>query len=491
MKPAGLRRLHPLTLVLQIPSLFLRWVGPFVLISLLFGDSSDDGLGETLRWAIIGTSLGTAAALTRYLSLRYGIQGDHMVIKTGLFDRRTRTIPLDQIQNIDLRSRPLQRLLGVTEVRIETAGGESAEASLQVVGVEVAERFRNELLNRRNGAAVGEEPPDEEVIRTLGLRALLLHGATENRIGLIFAALFGLDELLEEAGTNLGDTISDLLDRLIGSGPAATGLALTLLVMTLLVGGWLVSIIWTALTYHRYTLGRTGDGLRRRHGLLTRFEALIPTHRIQVLLLDANPLRRACGQVTLRVQSAGSPEKEDGGGSTMLFPLLPLAEAGDLAREIFPSLEIDLEGLRKVHPLAFRRGLIRYLTLFAAAAGPLTSFRLLPWLLALPVAILLAWLLAHLRYQALRYSVDDAYVFARTGVWTRRLWVIPRARIQTVKVVQSPFQRRYGLASVVIDTAGAASWGAATIIDLAEEEAREIFEDLASSTAVAGYAESV
>jgi hypothetical protein len=42
-------------------------------------------------------------ALGRYLSVRYWIEEGNLVIRTGLVDRQVRTIPLDRIQNVELR----------------------------------------------------------------------------------------------------------------------------------------------------------------------------------------------------------------------------------------------------------------------------------------------------------------------------------------------------------------------------------------------------
>jgi putative membrane protein len=59
-------------------------------------------------------------------------------------------------------------------------------------------------------------------------------------------------------------------------------------------------------------------------------------------------------------------------------------------------------------------------------------------------------------------------VFAtRSGRVTRQLVIVPYARIQSVRVVQGPIQRRLGLASVHADTAGG-SGATAQDRDLAE-----------------------
>ncbi len=486
--PAVLSRLHPITLVLQVPTVLIKWVGPFALISFAFGVGS---FGKAFQWAVVGSLFGTIEALVRYATLRFGIHDDRLLIRSGLFERRQRTIPIDQIHNVDLRAGPLERLFRVTSIKVETAGGDDTEASLSVVSTRVADRFRDEILARRAHLRESEPAtPPERVARNLTFRELLLAGATENRVGVIVAALLGLGEALDDTGFDMRGELSGRLEVVFGSGPFATGIAVAAATLLFLVAGGVVSMSLFAFRYHGYSLTKATEGLRRSHGLLTRFESLVPIRRIQVILLEENPLRRIFGYTTMRVQSAGSPE-DDKARSTILYPLLPIGEASTLARLVFPGLDLDLGKLRPVHPLALRRGFIRYSVILTFAVGLVALFASRWALLALPVAWLLARFLARKRYRSLRYALLDGYVLARGGVWTRRLWIIPRERIQTVAIVQSPFQRRYGLSSLIIDTAGAATWSAARVIDLPTDEAERVFFDLAASAAALEWAEAV
>jgi putative membrane protein len=51
-------------------------------------------------------------------------------------------------------------------------------------------------------------------------------------------------------------------------------------------------------------------------------------------------------------------------------------------------------------------------------------------------------------------GLADTVYATRDGLLTRRVVVVPYARIQSVRVVQGPVQRRLGLATVFADTAG-------------------------------------
>jgi membrane protein YdbS with pleckstrin-like domain len=59
---------------------------------------------------------------------------------------------------------------------------------------------------------------------------------------------------------------------------------------------------------------------------------------------------------------------------------------------------------------------------------------------------------------------------------------VPEEKIQSVAVHSTPFQRRRGLATLHVDTAGAGALSHARIVDLALEQAEALREALARSS---------
>ena len=57
-------------------------------------------------------------------------------------------------------------------------------------------------------------------------------------------------------------------------------------------------------------------------------------------------------------------------------------------------------------------------------------------------------------YQHTSYRVDDQGVEIRKGVYWRVVINVPRSRVQHIDVSQGPIERRYGLGTLVIYTAG-------------------------------------
>jgi membrane protein YdbS with pleckstrin-like domain len=101
-----------------------------------------------------------------------------------------------------------------------------------------------------------------------------------------------------------------------------------------------------------------------------------------------------------------------------------------------------------------------------AAAGSLVAlvirllseggFRLL---MVWPLAVLLAswffWSWPARAYRYTGYRIDDHGIEIRRGVYWRAVINVPRSRVQHIDVTQGPINRRFGLGTLTVYTAGA------------------------------------
>lgn len=98
-----------------------------------------------------------------------------------------------------------------------------------------------------------------------------------------------------------------------------------------------------------------------------------------------------------------------------------------------------------------------------ALVGLTVLFGIRRWYWALPLWALVsagvAWFSyrwAEIEYRAISYRVDDDGIEIRSGVWWREVSTVPRSRVQHIDVSQGPLERKYGLGTLVIYTAGTA-----------------------------------
>nr|MDP9484944.1 PH domain-containing protein [Actinomycetota bacterium] len=159
------RRLHPAAMLVGAIGTLRRWVSAFVVpgAALLFSQGFSPW---TLALIALGAlAVAALAALWGFLSWRattYGVVGGAFRLRTGVLQKNERTIPLEHVQSVDTVQGVIQRLFGVFEVRVETAGGGASEpdASLSALDRAAAEALRREIEgSRRDPIEVGVEEP--------------------------------------------------------------------------------------------------------------------------------------------------------------------------------------------------------------------------------------------------------------------------------------------------------------------------------------------
>ncbi len=76
------------------------------------------------------------------------------------------------------------------------------------------------------------------------------------------------------------------------------------------------------------------------------------------------------------------------------------------------------------------------------------------WLVAMLLLSLSAWRWPPRAYEHTFFQVADQGIEIRRGVYWRVVINVPRSRVQHIDVSQGPIERRYGLGTLVIYTAG-------------------------------------
>lgn len=483
--PSEPRSLHPLTLVFSAIS-----VGRGFLLPAIFGGFSAGGgdIGRMFAWGLAFLSVPALLyATAKYATFRYRINDDELILDSGVLSRRRRVIPIARVQNIDTQQSVLQRLTGVAEVRVETAGGDRTEAVLEVLALRDAEALQAELLTRRRVALGNTETAADRLAiegdETLAHRLahmrpadLVLAGATANEAGLIAAALAAAIQMLEQLPFRLPEPNFPAIPEL--TTPMIL-LAVLGLILFFALLGWLVSIVGAVIGYHDFTLTIADGELRKDYGLLARRHATIPVERVQAMRVEESLLRRPFRLASLKLATAGAAPGERRRTSAQVFlPLARLPQVTPLSAAVFPDFDYAALTFSPVHPRARRRAFIRYsvpVLLAAAALAYFVNTNAL-WLAALTPAMYGA---AHLHYRHLGYALAPGYVIARAGFWNRITWIVPDHKIQTVHLTQTPLQRRHRLTTLVVDTAAGGTFKAAEVVDLGRAEGTSLLAAVA------------
>nr|WP_240940054.1 PH domain-containing protein [Planosporangium flavigriseum] len=385
--------MHPVTPL-------LRGLHMLAIVIAVFSWQGYQELGPA-RWALGALAVLVAAltvAAVSWLTTGYQIHGRELRISEGLLWRRTRAIPLERLQAVDVVRPLLARLTGMAELRLEVIGAFRAEAPLAYLSLPVATRLREHLLSLAgglDGLTPGQRPVERPVHSVRNGRVLLAQLLTPHTwfvpVGLVVA-------LLPYQRQEVWNLVA------VGS------------MLTAMVGVVQVPIRRIVDDWHFHIL-EDSAGLRLYHGLLSTRSQTVPRQRIQAVGVTWPLMWRPLGwlQVRMDVAGYGAHDRQAGMNAGVLLPVADRETAHPVLAEVLGA-----------HLLA----------------PPLT-----------PAPTRARWL-APLRYRLLAVGHDRDLVYARDGWLIQRLVITPLARAQSVRVVQGPIQRLLRVADVHVDTAG-------------------------------------
>jgi putative membrane protein len=517
--PAGRQlegKLHPLTLVLS------AWVAVRGLFLPILVALFASGRTSTGTFMLIFPALAVIGGLVRYLVFSYRLENGELITRDGIFSRTVRHIPLNRVQDIRIEQGVVHRLLKVADVHVETAGGKGAEASMSVLSRAEADRLRQAVFALTHAAAAvpataipvaGEGmttaasaatplPPADEVVRQLSLKELILAGLTSNRMASVFVIIF--------AGWNLVDDIlpKDRYEKLTKFlvhevevlSHTETGMNWPVIIAAgigAILLGAAISAIGSVILFHGFTLSRRGEDLHRTYGLLTRRSSSLPRKRIQLLKLEETWLRRLLKLVAVQADTAGNrvqnPEQKND-GRDVLLPILPKAELVTVLPLIVPDLDTTEPAWQQVNKCAIRRPVKKafWFCLLAStillAATTLFDLNTGLWML-LPMAFLpVVYLLSVLEYRNLGFALSEKFFRTRQGWLSRTTHLVPIRNTQVVVLRQSPFDRRYNVMKLQVDTAGQTfTGGGPHISNVTAEEALTMARTLSQRAARTRY----
>jgi putative membrane protein len=474
-------RTHPLGLIIVFITGLPQLIFPVVV--LLFGTArSNKGTPYTLYIIAIALGISLLFRWIAWMRFRFHLDEDDIRIEQGVINRTVRSIPYDRIQDVSIEQKLLAQVFNVGEVKFETGGGEGEDAKLSFVSMERAEALRATIRARKadhvnvaesaEAGFVREARPlfamDTNRLVTLGLYSFSL---------VIFAVLGGLaqqfDFLLPFDVWDFKHWIGMAEDRGVSIDGVSNGariIGALFALIALITLGFATGVIRTVLKEYGFRLDRNERGFRRRRGLLTKTDVVMPVNRVQAANIVTGPIRKRRGWHALKFVSLAQDSKDE--SDYMAAPLAKLDEIWPIAAEagiMPPSAETH-----------FQRGRIRWwmvhlipvIPVILVAMAAVVVFAEAPvarslLLLFVPLGLLLTGALEWRKFQ---FAEDASRLYVRRGWWRQQLTIQPQVRVQSAEISQGPLARLAGLVTLHLGIAG----GSLQLVAIPRETAEAI-----------------
>jgi putative membrane protein len=377
-----------------------------VVLFLIFANHSGNNNDFISDIVVVGIVL--VVGVVSWLVTRWQVSDGVLRIETGLVRRQSLRFPLSQVQAIDVVQTGLARVLGLAELRLRMAGADSSGGRLACLPLADAERLREQLLaighaTARSSPSAAADGAAVSPATATGPERELFRVRSERLAGAI---------ILSRSGAYAGTVIAVVVLVIVLTG--APGAVVPLLAFAF---GVVVSVWRQFNTEFATVVAEAPDGLRLRSGLVQTVAETIRPGRVQAVRIVEPLIWRAFGWCRLEVDVAGPRQRREnrseGQRLRALIPVGSKADAEHMLAELLSSPP------RPSHP--------------APAAA--------------------RWK-APLSYHFLAWGGDDHYVVASRGRVCRKTTWVPLEKVQSIRWVQGPVQRRLGLASIRLDVAG-------------------------------------
>ncbi|EGF26696.1 PH domain-containing protein [Rhodopirellula baltica] len=527
--------LHPISIVFQAVAVLKRTILPLALVAWNGAQSSWLGfLGAYGFLAVMVAGFGMIGFI-RYWFYRYQLTQGELIVTSGVFFKSRRNVPVVRIQNVDLVQNVFHRILGVAEVRVETASGTEPEAILKVLSLSEVDSLRGQIeAARQQAPALGEvktsnanagetthavpvsanAPVDltpvsaSTTLLEIPLKWLVQAGLASNRGFVMVGIVIGI--LSQQMGND-----NQFVLRIVRNIPSSremeiarsqanwweswlvwVGALFLVLVLIRLLG-----IAWYVLRFYGYRLELRDENLQLSCGLLTRVSATVPRRRIQWISIHRSPLQRWMKLASIRIETAGGAGKQNEDAATTVtrrwfVPIIPESSLDELVEQLRPGLKwsecslewqsLDQRALKRMR----RKSSLRAQGISILAGG--LAFLLFDfpyaWTLGVLVAVVLIplniWVAQrrHRHFGFAELPSGDGVVI-REGFWDRKVSCTFYDRIQSVSCSETPFDRRWNMQTLRIDTAAAGPADHVYRLPmLSRSTASELFDRLSSKT---------
>jgi putative membrane protein len=441
---AGWHRLHPLSPLVR-SGRHLTGLVVFLLL-IIVANTRHSGGDFIFEGAVIVVFL--VAGIINWAVTRWRVENGVLFIETGLIRRQSLRFPLSQAQAIDVVQTGLARVLGLAAIQLRMAGADSSDARLLALRRTEAVRLRKELLSLTRASSAPapgstkipktpKAPGAPETTKTTETTRVTARtaapAATPAEVQADERVLFHVHPGRLAAGlifSITGVIVAVIIAAIVVITVVVHSKAANASYLPFLIGA--IIGVWRQFNgEYGTTVALAPDGLRLRSGLVQTTAETIRPGRVQAVRLVEPLVWRWFGWARLEVDVAGPRQRrENRSEAKRLRALVPAGTRAD-AENMLGELVAD-----PPRPTQRPPGHTRWK--------------------------------APLNYHFLAWGDDDRYVVSSRGRLRRTTTWVPLEKVQSVRWVQGPVQRRLGLASVKLDVAGKRVTASATDRTVAE-----------------------
>lgn len=398
-------------------------------------------------------------------------ESDEFIITEGILNKTKTAIQLNKIQQVNINQSFLQKLIGVYELSVDTAGSNDKEGAIKAISHPMALALKSRLLENETKAVVAETEeiqPETKIAEShpfikISFLSLLKVGITSNYGRSLSLLLLFFFTIFENIGryTDFDFIDDETADSYINENFNSDISALTIINSVVLFVLFLFSIVLIInifriiFRYFNYNIAKQKGSLLLSFGLLNTKNTIVKPEKVQITTLTQNYLQKKLKILEIKVRQATAGQQEEKKSAIeipgcspnesdeilkLLFRQLP--EKGVMLKPNFRKLGFAVF-LSIILPLAIYWGFVSWIEPGAAQ-----------FVYLVPIYVIIVGIIQYFQFRNYRLYINDNFIIKQSGAWDISNEIIEPMKIQAISVSQLFWHKSLNIGSLTLHTAG-------------------------------------
>jgi putative membrane protein len=396
-------------------------------------------------------------------------ENDEFIITEGIFNKTKTAIQLHKIQQVNINQSLIQRLVGVYELAVDTAGSNKKEGNIKAISHQLALDLKARLLDNESKKSLNvvdtvlslEENLTEKVIESevpfikISFLSLLKIGITSNYVKSFFVLLAFFISLFDHIKQITGrDVLHDEnIENYVDKSQVASAFLILFIAFFLTV--IIINLVRTIFTYFDYKIARQRGSLLLSYGLLNTKSTIIKPEKVQITSITQNFFQKKMNVLNLKIKQATGGD-EEGKKQLIEIPGCNQTEKEAILKLLFQK--IPEKGVM-LKPNFRKLGFSIFLTI----GLPLLVFYfvrdlIIEQLFTIDYLVLLFVVfigtVQFFIFKNNRLYINDDFIIVQNGAWDITNKIILPSKIQAITTSQLFWHKKINIGSLTLHTAG-------------------------------------
>ncbi len=418
---------------------------PLLLISIIFSAFLLDKFDTQALIPVVFILLSPILKLVNYFSTYYTLTDEHLIVESGVFNKKRTELPFATITTVDLSQNILYQIFGVYKIKVDNASqtNELANQSKINLTLNTEEAIEFKKIITGNNTETANDQNELGAIKG-EIRDFIKLGLLQSKAAYVMSIIAIIGSLTSFIIPFIKGKVEDALI-------VAMLIALIIIIYLIAV---VMSIAKAVIKYYAFSVWADEDTLKVQYGLLNKKSFSLQKSKINGIILKQSFLMRVFKLYSAEVIVIGYGDKSEEGGTeqAIIFPIAKKEKIKEIVNIVLPEYSLDYD-LCKPERKAIRYFFFNPLFIFAAIcviSAVTTAILITNYIVMALALVFLAFSVAHAiqKYINAGISVGESNVVLSAGAFSKRVAIVKTKSIESITASGSIFKRRKGFVSI-------------------------------------------